>query len=123
MTITTHVKLLCFTALATSATLATAHHGWSWYGNEDFSLTATVVEKQFGNPHDRLTVEADGQRWNLLLSPPNRSRQAGLTDELVDVGDTITAHGHRRESGDQFEMKTERLEVDGKLYNLYPDRS
>ena len=123
MTVRTHLKVLCFTTMATGATLASAHHGWTWYGNEDFSLTATVVEKQFGNPHDRLTVEADGERWTLLLSPPSRSRQAGLTDELVEVGDTVTAHGHRRESGDLFEMKTERLEVDGKLYNLYPDRS
>jgi hypothetical protein len=54
---------------------ALAHHGWSWYGNEDFTLTAVVVEKEFGNPHDRMTVEADGQRWNLLLSPPSRSRR------------------------------------------------
>jgi len=123
MTIRTCVKVLCFTVAATSTTLVAAHHGWSWYGNEDFSLTATVVEKQFGNPHDRLTVEADGERWTLLLSPPSRSERAGLTEELVEVGDTVTAHGHRRESGDLFEMKTERLEVDGKLYNLYPDRS
>lgn len=123
MTVRTHLKLLCFTVMATGATLASAHHGWSWYGSEAFSLTGTVVEKQFGNPHDRLTVEAEGQRWTLLLSPPNRSRQAGLSDELVEVGATVTAHGHRRESGDLFEMKTERLEVDGKLYNLYPDRS
>lgn len=123
MTFRTYVKVLGSAALATGATFASAHHGWSWYGNEDFSLTATVVEKQFGNPHDRLTVEADGERWTLLLSPPSRSRQAGLTDELVQVGDTVTAHGHRRESGDLFEMKTERLEVNGKLYNLYPDRS
>lgn len=123
MAVRTDMKVLCFAVAAGAASLACAHHGWSWYGNEDFSLTATVVEKQFGNPHDRLTVEADGERWTLLLSPPNRSERAGLTEELVEVGDTVTAHGHRRESGDLFEMKTERLEVDGKLYNLYPDRS
>jgi hypothetical protein len=103
--------------------LAMAHHGWSWYGNEDFSLTAVVVEARFGNPHDTLMVEVDGQRWTLLLSPPSRSRSAGLGDDMVKVGDTITAHGHRRSSGDLFEMKTERLEVGGKLYDLYPNRS
>ena len=75
MTVPTHVKVLCIAVLGTSATVASAHHGWSWYGNQDFSLTATVVEKQFGNPHDRLTVEAEGQRWTLLLSPPGRSRR------------------------------------------------
>ncbi|HWK55640.1 MAG TPA: DUF6152 family protein [Hyphomicrobiales bacterium] len=102
---------------------ALAHHGWTWYGTQDFTLTAQVVEKHFGNPHDRMVVEADGQQWNLLLSPPARSRRAGLSEDLVQVGDTITAHGHRRESGDLFEVKTERLEVGDKLYNLYPDRS
>jgi hypothetical protein len=98
-------------------------HGWSWYGNDEFTLTATVAEIEFGNPHDRLVVEADGKQWTLLLSPPNRSRNAGLTDEVIHVGDTITAFGHRRESGDTFEVKTERLQVGETLYNLYPDRS
>lgn len=116
-------KLLCFVGLAGATSVALAHHGWSWYGNEAFTLTAIVVEKEFGNPHDRMTVEADGQQWNLLLSPPGRSRNAGLTEDAVKVGDTITAHGHRRTSGDFFEMKTERLEVGDKLYDLYPDRS
>jgi hypothetical protein len=102
---------------------ALAHHGWSWYGNEAFTLTAVVVEKDFGNPHDRMTVDADGQSWNLLLSPPSRSRSAGFTADKVEVGDTITAFGHRRSSGDLFEMKTERLQVGDQLYNLYPDRN
>lgn len=109
--------------LATLPTAGFAHHGWSWYGNEDFALTAVVVETDFGNPHDRLLVEADGQRWNLLLSPPSRSRSAGLSADKVKVGDTVTAFGHRRSSGDLFEMKTERLQVGEELYNLYPDRS
>jgi len=109
--------------LATMSAGALAHHGWSWYGNEDFTLTAVVVETHFGNPHDRMIVEAEGQRWNLLLSPPSRSRAAGFTADKVEVGDTITAFGHRRSSGDNFEMKTERLQVGEQLYNLYPDRS
>lgn len=114
--------LVCVALSAVSVT-ALAHHGWSWYGNEPFTLTAVVVEKDFGNPHDRMTVEADGMQWNLLLSPPSRSRSAGFTADKVKVGDTITAFGHRRSSGDLFEMKTERLQVGDKLYNLYPDRS
>ncbi|MAM70049.1 MAG: hypothetical protein CMP91_02735 [Gammaproteobacteria bacterium] len=101
---------------------AAAHHGWSWYGNEDFSLTATVVEIDFGNPHDRMTVEAEGQQWNLLLSPPSRTRRAGLSGDMIQVGDTITAYGHRDRNMDNFEMKTERLQVGENLYNLYPRR-
>jgi hypothetical protein len=111
------------TALLLASATTWAHHGWSWYGTEEFTLTAKVVDVQFGNPHDRLTVEAEGQQWTLLLSPPNRTRSAGLTDAKIKVGDTITAYGHRRESGDNFEVKTERLQVGETLYNLYPDRS
>jgi hypothetical protein len=117
------VKLLCFLGLAGVTTLASGHHGWTWYGNEEFTLTGVVVEEDFGNPHDRLVVEAEGKEWNLLLSPPNRSRQAGFSEDSIKEGDTITAYGHRRSEGDTFEVKIERLQVGDKLYALYPDRS
>ncbi len=101
---------------------ALAHHGWSWYGSDDFTMTATVLEIHFANPHDRMTVEANGQRWNLLLSPPSRTRRTGLSEDMIQVGDTITAYGHRHTDADNFEMKTERLQVGDTLYNLYPNR-
>lgn len=103
--------------------LTLAHHGWSWYGQDDFSLTGTVVETHFGNPHDRLVVEAEGARWNMLLSPPRRSQRAGFDDTVVAVGDRVTAHGHRHRDSATLEMKTERIEVGEQTYNLYPDRS
>jgi hypothetical protein len=123
-TSTLAVKLLCGVVLGSVASVALAHHGWTWYGNDPFELTAEVVGKRFGNPHDELTLrDADGQEWYVLLSPPGRSRRAGLSDDAVQVGDTVTAYGHRRSEGNNFEMKTERLKVGDKVYNLYPDRS
>jgi len=101
---------------------AFAHHGWSWYGNDPFTLTGTVVETHFGNPHDRLTIEADGQRWNVVLSPPGRSRRAGFDQSAIKVGDTVTAYGHRHEERGNFEMKTERIQVGEATYDLYPER-
>jgi len=118
------VTIVCSILFALTAATAQAHHGWSWYGNEPFQLTAEVVDKHFSNPHDQLTLRsADGQEWNVLLSPPSRSRRAGLTEDKINVGDTVTVFGHRRSEGDNFEMKTERLQIRGQLYNLYPDRS
>ncbi len=102
--------------------LAFAHHGWSWYGEEDFSLSGKVVATHFGNPHDRLTIEADGREWNLVLSPPQRSRRAGFDDGEIAVGDSVTAYGHRHKDSATFEMKTERLRVGENTYDLYPDR-
>jgi hypothetical protein len=104
------------------ASVAWGHHGWSWYGQEEFSLTGRVVEKHFGNPHDRLMLEADGKQWNLVLSPPQRSRRAGFSDTEVEVGETVTAFGHRHRESGTLEMKTERIQVGDKTYDLYPDR-
>lgn len=124
MKISKNTSKLFFATIVACATSHTfAHHGWSWYGNEPFELTAVVVEKDFGNPHDRMTLkDSDGHEWNVLLSPPSRSRRAGLTENEVNVGDTITAYGHRRIAGDNAEMKTKRLKVGNKIFNLYPDR-
>lgn len=102
---------------------ALAHHGWSWYTNGDFELTGTIVETHFGNPHDRLTLEVDGQQWNVVLSTPDRSRRAEFADGSVEIGDTVTAYGHRHADGATFEMKTERLKVGDHLFDLYPNRS
>lgn len=112
-------------ALAMSLASASvfAHHGWSWYGADEFSLTGTVVEKHFGNPHDRIVIEADGQRWNVVMSPPRRTARAGFGESHVAVGDTVTAYGRRHRDRATLEMKTERIQVGGNLYTLYPERS
>jgi len=115
-------RLPALLVLGGLAPLALAHHGWSWYGTDPFTLTGTVVDAHFGSPHDRLTVEADGQRWNVVLSPPQRSKRAGFDESEVKIGDTVTAYGHRRQEGDNFEMKTERLTIGDRTYDLYPER-
>lgn len=120
--INTFGALTTAAALALVAGSAAAHHGWSWYGNDAFELTGRVVETHFGNPHDRLTIEAEGQQWNVLLSPPRRSQRAGFDAGAVKVGDTVTAFGHRHEERGNLEMKTERIRVGDAVYDLYPDR-
>ena len=115
-------KVILIMSLCLLANQAASHHGWSWYSGDEFTLTATVVQIQFANPHDRMSVEADGRIWNLLLSPPSRTRRAGLSEDMIQVGDTITAYGHRHADLTNLEMKTERLQVGETLYNLYPRR-
>jgi hypothetical protein len=119
----THIRLTLSLFGALAAGTAAAHHGWSWYGDEEFTLSGTVVEKHFGNPHDRLTVEADGQRWNLVLSPPRGTARSGFGTDKVELGDTVTAFGHRHGDAATLEMKTERIRVGEALYDLYPNRT
>jgi len=65
----------------------------------------------------------DGQDWLLTLAPPPRTSAAGLKDGMLAVGQKVTAHGHRSRDNNKYEVKTERLTVDSKSYNVYPDRT
>jgi Family of unknown function (DUF6152) len=112
--------LLLTLALGTSAALA--HHGWSGYLDEDFTLTGMVEEISLGNPHGHLMMRSDGEVWDVVLGPPARNQRAGVTDGVIAVGDTVTAYGHRHRDPDRLEMKTERIEVGEQLFDIYPDR-
>jgi hypothetical protein len=107
-------------ALGKSAVLA--HHGWSGYLDEEFTLTGVVEAVDLGNPHGRLDVRANGGVWNVVLGPPFRNERAGISDGVIKVGDTVTAHGHRHRDPNQLEMKTERLEIGDQVYDIYPGR-
>jgi hypothetical protein len=106
---------------------ALAHHGWSTYTIDDFSLEGEVTELRFGNPHDRMTVvDADGAEWDVWLGPPSRNAQANFNEMKVNVGDTVIAYGNRLGDMSRNEMKTERIvvrsEAGDMVYDLYPER-
>jgi hypothetical protein len=48
--------------------------------------------------------------------------RAGLTEDVIPVGDTVTASGHRHNDPATLEIKTERLTWNGIVFNVYPDR-
>ena len=104
------------------AAKAFAHHGWSGYTEDDFSLTGVVEEVDLGNPHGHLMVHADGGMWNVVLGPPYRNARAGIVEGVIEIGATVTAYGKRHRNPDQLEMKTERLEVGGQAFEVYPER-
>ena len=109
-------------AVLTSSAPA-AHHGWSGYHTEEFELTGTVeTAVGLNNPHGTMRIRAEGQVWNIVLSPPARTRSAGLEQNTIPVGTKVTVQGHRHRDPKTLEIKTERVIVDGKVYNVYPDR-
>jgi hypothetical protein len=109
-------------ALILMTAKAFAHHGWSGYTDDDFSLTGVVEEITLGGAHGELKVRADGGVWDVVLGPPFRNQRAGITDGVIEIGDTVTAYGHRHVEPERLEMKTERLEVGEELYDIYPLR-
>lgn len=116
---------LVLLVLATGVFLTQAawgHHGWGWATDEEFELTGTITAVRLGNPHGEVTLDVKGEKWVAEVGQPWRNERAGLTPKLLSKGQIITAHGHRSAKKGLRLMKAERVVIDGKSYNLYPDR-
>jgi hypothetical protein len=101
-----------------------AHHGWEGYRSVDFEITGTVESTvSVSGPHASLKILVDGQVWNVVLAPPPRTERAGLKAGMIPVGEQVTAYGHRHKDPKTFEIKTERLKWNSRVFNVYPDRT
>ena len=106
-----------------AAAPALAHHGWGGYGAEEFSLSGTVQSANLGGPHGAVRVRDDGGRvWDVVLGPPRNQSRAGLTEAELPAGASVAAFGHRHLDPNRLEMKTERLRVRDRVFDIYPDR-
>jgi len=101
---------------------ASAHHGWDWADPVNSELTGTIVAARLGNPHGELTVDVGGQRWLVEVGQPWRNEQAGLKDAMLAKGVKLTVSGHRHADPKKKVFKAERVVIDGKRFDLYPDR-
>jgi hypothetical protein len=118
------LHVLLAAAFAAAASLPSfAHHGWAWaeYGNAE--LTGKIVAAKLGNPHGELTVDVGGVRWIVEVGQPWRNEQAGLKDAMLAKGVTLTVSGHKHVDPAKKVFKAERVTIDGKKFDLYPDRN
>jgi hypothetical protein len=100
-----------------------AHHGWGGYLDTEFQISGTVeTPVSTAGPHASLKIRAGGQVWDVVLAPPARTVNAGLKEGIIPVGAQVTAYGHRHRDPNKFEIKTERLNWNGRTFNVYPDR-
>ena len=99
-----------------------AHHGWGWATDEEFEITGRIVSVKLGNPHGEVTIEVENEKWVVEVGQPWRNQRAGLSEDLLKVGRTITIHGHRSARKGERLVKAERVMIDGVDYDLYPDR-
>jgi Family of unknown function (DUF6152) len=116
--------LLVAGAAALGAGAATAHHGWSGQRTEQFELTGTLYKAvSLAGPHATMQIEDDmGQVWDITLAPPSRTKNAGLTEDAIPLGATVTVSGHRSGSADRYEIKTERVIYGERKFDVYPGR-
>jgi hypothetical protein len=101
---------------------AYAHHGWTTYAEAESEVSGVVESAELGAPHGLLRVRNAQGTWNVMLSPPAGIQRAGLTLQAIPKGAKVVARGHMRTDG-TLEIKTERLVVGAKTYDLYPNRN
>jgi hypothetical protein len=114
--------LCALVVFALTSHAAMAHHGWGWATDEEFEISGKIVDVRLGNPHGEVTIDVQGEKWVVEVGQPWRNQRAGLSDDMFSVGRMITVHGHRSAKQGERLVKAERVVMDGKNYNLYPDR-
>ena len=83
-----------------------AHHGFAGRYDEDHPVTVsgTVVELQFMNPHSFIIFEAKdasgkSERWQAELGSANLLAREGWTRTMLKAGDHITIIGPQNKNG------------------------
>ena len=101
---------------------ATAHHGWAWTQDEESRLAGTIQSISFGNPHMHLQLRNDQGTWEVDLSPPIVAQGSGFGPGVARSGDRATLTGHRARDANLLAFKGETITVNGKTYDVYPQR-
>jgi len=109
-------------ALISKTDMALAHHGWTWTTGGNIELVGVIRQVRLGNPHGVLQVDADGELWTVEVGQPWRNQRAGLKDGDLAEGVEIRAIGQPAADISEKRMKVERLFLETREYNLYPNR-
>ncbi|KAA9129629.1 hypothetical protein F3N42_14795 [Marinihelvus fidelis] len=101
---------------------AFAHHGWSGNTAGDIEVTGTVVTGvKLAGAHGTMQIrDAEGQVWDITLAPGPRTHRAGLREDIIPEGATVTVYGERNEDPDLFEAKVRRVVWDDQVFDVYP---
>ncbi len=101
-----------------TAGAALAHHGWTGYDEErTLTLSGTILESRYENPHGIIRLEAAGKRWTVVLAPTSRMSARGLRQDALAKGAEATVVGYPHlERPD--ELRAERITVGGNTTEL-----
>jgi len=102
---------------------ALAHHGWSSFDLERPIYLSGTAASVLGNPHGELTLAVGAKLFVHEHGQPWRNERVGLTDALLAQGVQLSVTGHKHRDPKRKVFKAERLVIDGKTYDLYPDRN
>lgn len=116
------VKLAVLAAALAVPAAAAAHHGWGWTDEAEGRLSGEIVSVNFGNPHMSLELRNARGLWAVDLAPPGASSRAGFVEGVAGPGDRTVLTGHRSRDPAELAFKAETITVNGKTYDVYPNR-
>ena len=98
--------VVCITALAVSASSASAHHAFAaeFDANKPVNFKGTITKMEWINPHSWLHIEVkqpDGAlvNWAIEAGSPNILLRRGITKDTVKKGDKIVIEGYQSKDG------------------------
>ena len=90
-------------------TQAAAHHSFAVHFVPDkiITVSGTVEEFSFRNPHGLLMLAAKGengteQHWKIETNSPNILRRRGWSETSIKPGDEVTVEGYPARDGSNF---------------------
>jgi hypothetical protein len=99
------------------SSVAMAHHGWSGYETEIRKVSGVIDAASYSNPHSSIRLKAADKTWVVVLAPPSRMGNRGLTEAMLKVGKAVSVEGYAHKT-DVNEMRAERISIDGKTIEL-----
>ena len=100
------------------ATSVSAHHGWSEYdAGQPLTLTGTIEASGYEHPHGFTRLKTTDKTWTVVLAPPSRMENRGLTPAMLAPGNKATVVGYPNRSKPE-ELRAERITVGDKTTEL-----
>jgi len=118
------VSVVVTLAVVASAVSLSAHHSWPVNMDKLVTVTGTVMEFAWENPHPMITLEVrtdDGKVEKWLIGGPaiNRMEGNGWTKTTVKAGDMLTGIGYQFSDGQKILRLDRVVFADGKEMRLY----
>ena len=111
-------------ALVSAAAPLSAHHSWPVDMSRLVTVTGTVTQFTWENPHPMITLEVrsdDGkvEKWSVGGPALNRMEANGWTRSTVKPGDVMTGIGYQYSNGQKV-IRLERVRLaDGRELRVY----
>lgn len=100
------------------ASQATAHHGWSEYdAQRPLQLSGTIEESGYMHPHGFVRLKTADKTWLVVLAPPSRMENRGLSKGMLANGAKAAVLGYPNRNKPD-ELRAERITIGEKTTEL-----